>query len=332
MLAIERSDIDPLTEVLQSVRLRGTMHGRFELSAPWGLRLEGNGPLFYVVVRGHCYLHFEDDDLHSGRPVRVEPGDFVLLPVGRRHVLRDDPSTRAASLAEATGMQTPPFRTLRFGGGGPGTTLVYGAFAFEHGGHNPFVEALPSMIHLHGDRDVSVGWRAAVAQLIAAEASSNELGARTIVSRFADILFIDAVRTHFAQSSGTTRGLRAMIDRQIGPALAAVHQHPEHRWTVASLASHVAMSRSTFAARFTELVGAPPLSYITRCRLQKAAGLLRGSGASISEIAGQVGYEAEAALSKAFKREFGVSPGAYRKANGPNANELEVRAFGRSDI
>jgi AraC-like DNA-binding protein len=165
-----------------------------------------------------------------------------------------------------------------------------------------------------------VKWLETSLQFMASEMASGQPGAETVVSRLADILFVQAVRAHLAQGrAGATGWLRAIVDPRIGPALSLIHQRPEEPWTVEALASRVAMSRSAFAARFTALVEEPPLTYLTRWRMHRATRLLRTSPANVGEIAARVGYEAEAAFNKAFKRWIGVPPGAYRRAPTPVA-------------
>ncbi|MDP9179956.1 MAG: helix-turn-helix transcriptional regulator [Gemmatimonadota bacterium] len=145
------------------------------------------------------------------------------------------------------------------------------------------------------------------------------------MSRLADILVVQAVRAHLAQNGGGCKGwLRALVDPQIGQALSLIHQKPEADWTVESLASKVGMSRSAFAARFAQQVEEPPLTYLTRWRMQKASRLLETTPAGVAEIAKRVGYDAEAAFSKAFKRWIGVAPGAYRRSCHPERSEGSV--------
>ena len=175
-------------------------------------------------------------------------------------------------------------------------------------------DSLPPVVHVKGDAGTTVRWLEANLQFVASEMASGEPGFETIVSRLADILVVQAVRAHVAQTGGGCKGwLRALIDPQIGRALSLIHEKPEDDWTVESLASKVGMSRSAFAARFAQLVEEPPLTYLTRWRMQKASRLLETSPAGVAEVAKRVGYDAEAAFSKAFKRWIGVAPGAYRR-------------------
>jgi len=249
----------------------------------------------------------------------------VLLPKPQAFVLRDSARSAVRPAQEvlkpcpnARGCQ--PGGVFRFGGGGALTTLVGGHFRMEAGHGNPLLKSLPPIIHVRGDRGTPVQWLESTLQFISSEMASGQPGAETVVSRLADILFVQAVRAYVAEQGDRAGGwLRALVDAQIGAALSLIHQHPEQGWTVESLASRVAMSRSAFAARFTELVEEPPLTYLTRWRMTKASHLLRSGTATMSEIAGQVGYDADAAFSKAFKRWIGTAPGAFRRGIRPEA-------------
>jgi len=205
--------------------------------------------------------------------------------------------------------------SITVGSGGAQATLVTGSFHFEDRRNNPLLSVLPNLIVLPGEMSRNVHWLEPTLKFIACEAASGRPGAQTVVSRLADVLFIQIVRGYLATlPPGASGWLGALGDAQIGAALGLIHQSPELDWTVQSLAARVAMSRSAFASRFARLVGEPPLAYVTRWRMQKAAGLLRQSSATLADIAERVGYDSEAAFSKAFKRTVGSAPGAYRRA------------------
>lgn len=305
--------MDVLTDVLQTVRVSAMCYGQVELTAPWGLRAEqAEDAIFHVVLRGSCVLEVDGVDGVVG----LSSGDVFALPDGTAHVLRDCPTTPARPIAEM--FAEPPAdggRVRAYGGGGAASTLVCGCFRFEDRRNNPLLSVLPPLVLIRGRDGRAVDWLEPTLRFIAAEADSDRPGAQTVISRLADILFIQLVRAHLASASEAERGwLKALAEPQIGAALSLIHHDPAHAWTVASLAQRVGMSRSTFAGRFTELVGEPPLHYVTRWRMQKAAGLLREGRATLADIADRVGYESEAAFSKAFKRWMGSAPGAYRKA------------------
>lgn len=309
--------MDVLTDVLQTVRVKTACYGRLEAGAPWGLRVPaGEDAKFHVVLEGNCWL-----DVEGTPSVALSAGDLVALPHGHEHTLSDASgaqmtpleSVLSCSQSERTGDSI----MRRIGGAGPQTILVSGRISFEDRRNNPLLAVLPPVIPLLGEAGRAVPWLESTLKFIACEASSGRPGAQTVISRLADILFIQIVRGHLAQlneANNVPGWLGALSEPQIGAALSLVHQRPEQSWTVASLAQRVGMSRSAFASRFTRLVGEPPLHYVTRWRMQKAAGLLREGRATLAEIAEQVGYESETAFSKAFKRAVGSSPGAYRRA------------------
>jgi len=308
--------MDVLTDVLEAIHFKSVVHGRLELTAPWGFQLDFGQPGFYVVTRGSCWLAVDGEN----EPIQLAGGDFVLLPKGQAHVVLDSPQTKAVPISEVLGPadgadgDCKTCGVLHHGGGGALTVLVGGCFQFD-GARNPLLDSLPPVIHVKGDRDSTVRWFETTLQFVACEMAAERPGSQTVVSRLADILFVQAVRAYLAQSGAEAKGwLSALEDPHIGAALSLIHEKPEEAWTVETLAARVAMSRSAFAARFMQLVEEPPLTYLTRWRMDKARRLLRAGSASVGEIAARVGYDAEAAFSKAFKRWVGVPPGAYRRA------------------
>lgn len=309
--------MDVLTDVVESVRVKSAVYGRWEFSAPWGLAMDGwpGHACFYVMSRGTAWIDVEG----LATPVHVAGGDFVLLAKSQRHVIKDSAETPARPAADVLGRcparrGCQPGGVFEYGGGGARSTLVHGCFGFAEV-DNPLISALPPVIHVAGDQGPSRQWLESSLQCMAAEMASGQLGAETIVGRLADILLVQALRAHVVQGGDTVRGwLRALMDPQMSQALDAMHERPSEAWTVESLASRVAMSRSAFAARFAEVVGEPPLTYLTRWRMYRAGRLLATSHARIHEIATQVGYDTESAFNKAFKRWMGVAPSVYKKS------------------
>ncbi len=305
--------MDVLTDVLRTVRMRNVLHGRLELTAPWGARLEAIGhPFFYVISRGACW--FEVEGIVD--PFRIDGGDFVLLTRGQAHVARDAPRTRAIPLTRI--LETRPkdgTDLLTYGGGGALTSMVCGHFVLEAGGWNPLLESLPPVIHVRGEDVAAVQWLDATLRFVTSEAAAGRPGSTAVLSCLADILFIQAARAHLTRpGNGAPNWLRALVDPQIGRALVLLHERLAFPWTVEGLAASVSMSRSAFAARFAQLVGEPPLQYLTRWRMQKASAFLSEGEARLAEVAQKVGYAGEAALSRAFKRWVGIAPGVYRKS------------------
>jgi AraC-like DNA-binding protein len=208
-------------------------------------------------------------------------------------------------------------KELRVGGKGPTTQLVCGGMRFENGATDPLLAILPPLIHVKQTARPALWLQATVAQILE-ELDSDRPGAQAVVTRLTDILVIQTVRTFFEENADRVRSgwLAAVRDKHIGRALALLHAEPERRWTISSLADRVAASRSVFAAKFSQLVGEPPLHYLTRLRLNSAAVRLRSTEERLKTIAAAAGYDSVAAFAKAFKRHMGTTPGQYRKNGG----------------
>lgn len=307
--------MDTLTEVLKSVQLHSTVHCRSDLSAPWGIQIDGtNQAAFHVILRGSCWLEIED----RKELIPLVGGDLVVLPKGTAHCLRDALDSPLVRLEDL--LADRPCKgqlRMQYGGGGTPTTILCGNARFEHHEMNPLLPALPSLILIQGEDGKAVEWLDSTLQAIACETASNRPGAEMMITYLSNILFIQAIRAYLASLKQQDDGgwLRALLDPQLSAVLTLIHQSPEKNWTVDSLAKQVNLSRSTFAARFKELVGEAPLQYLTQWRMYCAARLLRSSDLPLIAIAEQVGYESEAAFSKAFKRQIRQSPGEYRKYN-----------------
>ena len=302
---------DPLGEALHYLRMHGSFYCRSELTAPWGLTMPAMpGHLwFHVVTTGGCVIEAAGFD-----PVDVCPGDFVLVPRGEGHVLRTDVDAPTPDVIELPQeLVGDHYSLLHHGGGGRPTTLVCGAVRFDHHAAHDLVRLLPPVIHLDGRALPHTDWIQSTLRLMADEAKALRPGGETIVTRLADVLVVQAIRCWLERAPEAQIGwLGALRDPQIGRAIALVHRDPAREWSVGSLAATVAMSRSSFSARFTELVGEPPMQYVTRSRMRMATHVLQHEHCTIAEIASRLGYQSEAAFSRAFKRFVGISPSEAR--------------------
>lgn len=307
-----RATVDPLGEALHLLRLSGVLYIRSEFTEPWGLELPPmpSRLIFHVVTAGPCWLEIPDAE-----PQPLQPSDFALVPHGEGHRITSPPGTPAARLVDLPREQVSErYEILRHGGGGRPTSLVCGAVRFDHPAARRLVALLPKVLGLDWTSSPHVEWMQSTLRLMAAEAGQLRPGGEAVVTRLADILVIQAIRSWIAEDPVAQKGwLGALRDRQIGHALASIHREPALPWTVASLAAAVAMSRSAFAARFAELVGEPPMRYLARWRMQLALSWLREDNAPVAVLASRLGYDSEAAFSRAFKRILGESPGAARR-------------------
>jgi AraC-like DNA-binding protein len=300
--------MDVLSDVLDTVRLEGRVFGAVELAPPWGLAAAPRDVfVFHVVVRGNAWL-----EVDGGEPVPVGAGDVVLLARGLAHTLRDTPTSPTEPLEQW-------IRSGRFAvapRGLPGTThLLCGGFRFEDPRRDVLLAALPPVVHTHELASDVGPWLAHTVKLLAHEAGRDHPGGETVVGRLCEALFVYVIRSVLERMPDRDASwLRGLADPHVGRALRLLHAEPSAPWTVADLAAKVGMSRSAFAERFTAVVGESPMQYLVRWRIEKAAGLLRAGETGLAEIAARVGYESDAAFSKAFKRSMGVAPGAYRRA------------------
>jgi AraC-like DNA-binding protein len=306
---------DVITDVLETMRFTTLLFGRFELGAPWAIRMpKKDNAAFYVLARGSMRLRVEGVE----QPLHMSAGDVVLVPQGSAHVL-DDGSRRAPAPRDfipteaLRGQLSAP---LRLGGEGPLSTLITGCFRFSAGAPSPLLSSFPPAIHLPAHDGRAAPWLASTVQLIAAESAAPGPGGAIVLGRLADVLLVQALRMQAATPSAEGAGLQALADPAIGKALGLMHGRLGEPWTVERLAAAVGLSRSGFAARFHALVGEPPLQYLSRWRMTKAAQWLRETDDSLPHIAERVGYVSAVAFNKAFKRWHGIGPGGYRRAQG----------------
>ena len=299
-------------DLLRSIRLRRSFYFLPELHAPWGFSIARKGTVFHIVVHGTCWL-----EVKGMAAMQLTGGDFVVVPRGSAHLMRDARATPVEDFFHLVKRSAADNRgAFRAGGDGPVTKLLCGGMQFENGPMDPLVAVLPPLIHVKGKEGEAAPWLRATVVHILEELNLHRSGAEAVVTRLADILLIQAVRSYFDEDHAAAESgwLAALRDQHIGPAVALLHEHPQEPWTVASLAHRVALSRSVFATRFTQLVGEPPLRYLTRLRLNVATTRLRLSNDKLSTIAAAAGYESVAAFIKVFKRHFRMTPGEYRRS------------------
>jgi AraC-like DNA-binding protein len=302
--------MDVLTDVLNTLELNGWLSSRRELTPPWRYDFAATkDSMFHVLSSGGAYLQVEGET----ETIRLEDGDVVLFPMGHPHSLYDDPTSPLTRLIH---LDYNPQRghQIDYGvGEEPKLLLLCGAFHFEYPHDFPLLQHLPKLIHIHGAQGHLEQGFTDMIRLIARESASQQLGSEVMLKRLTELLFIQVIRLWIAQQAEASIGwVGALRDQPISAALGLIHQSPERRWKVQELAAAAALSRSAFSARFTELVGEPPMTYLTRWRMLRATRLLKNE-VRTETIADLLGYESEAAFRKAFKREIGIPPAQYRK-------------------
>ena len=316
--------MDPITDIFRTMHVTAFGQHRLEATAPWGFQREGQAEEkvrpsdkeispqdlahFAMLSRGNCWLSVAG----VREPIPLAGGDCILLARGTSFVLRDHPRTRPRSFREIAPKANG--NLVHYGGGGAPTTIVCGSLSFDRASLKPITQLLPSFILIKADQADALALRNTM-QALASEMAEPAPGSEVVATRLAEVLFIQALRAHIASGvEWRNKGwLRAIFDPQMGTALSAIHDSVHMPWTVESLAQAAGMSRSAFAARFKELLGQTPLEYVTEWRMQKAMPLLQQRDKKLVDVARSVGYESDAAFSKAFKRVVGANPGEYLK-------------------
>jgi AraC-like DNA-binding protein len=304
--------VDPLADVLDLSRVRGAVLANVRACAPWGLRLpQSDGASFHALTAGTAWLRVEGEE-----PRRLLPGDLVLLPTGVPHRLSSTPTARCRPFDRR--MKTELMTAdgdLDLGGSGAATTFVCAGYEYDHEVAQPLLALLPTVLHVPADPAAKL---AGIVALLAGELGARDAGARAAVARLIDLLLIHVVR---AWSAGEQRAswLRGLRDPLIARALGLLHERPAEPWTIERLAAEVHVSRATLVRRFGECVGVPPLTYLTRWRMDVAAQRLRATDEPVEAIAAAVGYTSEYAFNRAFRRHRGQPPGRYRRLTQPAA-------------
>jgi len=313
---------DPVAETLSAVRVRSSVYCLSELRAPWGFRVEGaNIAKFHLVIEGACWLVADGLD-----PVRLSEGDLVILAGGHGHVMVDE--TGSAVLGLDRLIEDHPLDAsarLRYGGTGDRTRLLCGGFALDGQMPAALLACLPPILQLDSIRAGASTWIDPVFALVRDEAEQATPGAQAIFAKLADVFLTQALRTYLigAEQAGLLQ-LEPSHDARIERVEELIRQQSARQWTLQSLAQEVGMSRSLLAARFRAATGESPMRHLAKVRLGQAAGYLTTANLSVEAIARRTGYANVASLSKAFKREYGISPGAYRRCKGDMA-ALRVR-------
>jgi AraC-like DNA-binding protein len=299
---------DVLGDVLESVHLKGVIHGPLTFDPPWAVQIDGGAMRLYVLTQGRCLLTLD----HWRSPVDLACGDLVLVAQGQRHRLGDSLDSPVVAFEQAL-TRSPLAGSWRPRQRPDFTAVLVVSLPADSPRLRSPLSWLPPFICIKGENANPPSCLADVLRVIMQEASSARPGAQAIINRLCHVLLVQTLRTHIAAMAASRENtLPALLDPDIGQALRLIHHQPGRPWTVASLASEVGMSRSAFAARFHSLVGQPPLHYLLRYRMKQACQFLRDPQRGIKDIAARVGYSSEAAFSCAFKRWTGVAPGSYR--------------------
>lgn len=304
--------MDVLDDILTTLALRGALYFRTDFNGPWAVTVPelGRAARFHLVVQGECTVAID-----GGETVKLAAGDLILIPRGRLHVLGDRATSKAPPLETVladAGYDGQGVLALGSGDRRASTQLVCGHFTFRQHADHPLVAAMPDHLLVKGADRAREPWLDEMLRLVVRRAFSAEPGSRAAVVRLSEIVFIELLRFGIRATTNLSSLLGAIEDPQIGRALALIHARPQEPWTVETLGGEVAMSRSTFAERFSAMVGMGPAAYLAEWRLQRALAMLEDGRESVQQIALANGYQSPAAFSRAFSAKFGLSPREFR--------------------
>lgn len=315
--------MDAFSEILSGVRLNGAVFFTAEFSAPWGFSVPASNTTAAMVAPGAAHLvlyHLVIEggavvELADGQSIGLSPGDVVIFPHGDPHhmssgkgVIRPFPNYGITAKIKSRDLSP-----LHAGGGGETSRFVCGYMTCDPCLSRPILNGLPPVFKINIRTDRSGYWLESSILHLVEEAASGRVGSEAMLAKLSEALFVDTLRRYVAslpdQQMGWLAGAR---DPVVGKSLGLLHSRIAHPWTIADLADEVGISRSALVERFTRYLAEPPMTYLTRWRLQLAARSLEKTSRGVAEIAADVGYESEAAFNRAFKREFGRPPGRYR--------------------
>jgi AraC-like DNA-binding protein len=319
--------MDALSGVLKTIRLTGAAFFASELKAPWSVMAPSSRAIadalmpgadhvvpYHLITAGRCVVKLLD-----GPTIDLAAGDVVVFPHGDHHVLGGAPRLGPLSVTPedltkllVRGKITP----IRGGGDGAATEMVCGFFACDRRLSGPILAGLPRMLRVSLSEDPGAMWLRSSVQFSVFETARPLAGAATVLAKLSELLFVETIRRYIKElPEGQTGWLAGLRAPHVARALALLHGRPEHSWTVEELARQVGLSRTVLAERFLHYLGQPPIQYLTKWRLSLAADRLRDGGTSIGRVAEQVGYDSEASFTRAFKREFGLPPARWRRAD-----------------
>ncbi|HEX6790278.1 MAG TPA: AraC family transcriptional regulator [Candidatus Krumholzibacteria bacterium] len=328
---------DTLSDLLRAVRLRGALFFYVEGTHPWVAEAPAGREIipailpgvdhmmeFHGIARGSCW-----GAIAGEKPVRLEEGDLVIFPQGDAHIMSSAPGLRTQTrdtgvffaprppqLPFALNMHDGAEATARLNGGGDQrATIVCGFLGCDARPFNPLLASLPRVLHLQGIASAQ-SWVGTFLRTVVEESNQKRPGGEAVLERMSEMLFVEALRRYVdAMPAEQTGWLAGMRDPSVGRALSLLHDRPADAWTIERLGEEVGLSRSALHERFVHFIGQPPMQYLARWRMQLAAASLRDTDAKVIEVALAVGYENEAAFSRAFRRAVGDSPAAWRRAS-----------------
>ncbi len=334
--------MDVLSDVLRVIRLSGSVFFTAHFSSPWALDSPNPGllacvvlpqaecmALFHVVIDGECWV-----DCQGHAAVHITTGDAIIFPHAHSHTMRSRPGVNPMPIRNILPSRpSDELLQIKYGGGGEVSRFICGYLACDQR-FKPLIGALPTILLVRSRNDYasveaissdgmqatdlqrpSGDWLNTTLRYTIHEASSPRPGNAAMLGRLTELMFLEILRAYMHQLPASQTGwLSGLRDPHVGKALRLMHAEPARRWTVEELAREAATSRSALAQRFTDLLNESPMHYLAGWRIHLAREMLRERACSVQEVAERVGYESEAAFSRAFKRLVGHSPAAWGRA------------------
>ncbi len=316
--------MDAFSEILSGVKLNGALFFNADFSAPWGFATPASKALapslapgalhlviYHLVIEGRAVARLGD-----GEWLSLGPGDVVIFPHGDPHLVTSGAewSEPQQTSAIVNKLITRDLTALRAGGGGTTTRFVCGFMSCDPHISRPILDGLPRIFKVNVRAERSGQWLESSIMHLVEEAGSGRVGSEAMLAKLSEALFVDTLRRYVMSLPEREIGwLAGARDSIVGKCLGLMHSRVDHPWTIAKLANEVGTSRSSLSERFTSYLEEPPMTYLTRWRLQLASRSLTRTPRGVAEIASEVGYESEAAFCRAFKRQFGIPPARYRR-------------------
>jgi len=299
--------MDALSDVLDSLKLKGVVYQKTSLHAPWGIAIgQDSYSQFWRLLKGTCYLTVAGEEL-----IKMNEGDFILVPHGGAHTIQSHPGSVCIPAPQY--VQSLQSGQPMFQGEGEETLLLGGHFEFTSPILHPFVQSLPKAIRINSEQNEIRLWLQQAASFMSDELNAGKAGRQIILGRLAEVVFILIIRAYMEEANVAQGFLRAFKDPRISTSLNSMHAAPGKEWTLNQLAATAGMSRSLYCKEFKNLLGETPLAYLTEWRILKAKEFLLENKENVSEVAEKVGYLSEAAFNRLFKSKVGETPASYRR-------------------
>jgi AraC-like DNA-binding protein len=315
--------MDVLSNVLDIIHLDGALFLNGDFAYPWRIASPcgadiadiamphtDNVIVYHLITEGGCIVQVENEE-----NIELVEGDVVIFPQGAAHDIGSHLNSTPMDMSEIVPtLLNPNLNLIKTSGGKDSTKIVCGWLSVEQNVINPLIDSLPNVIRVNIRQQDSGRWLENSIRYAVESTSTSRAGNSAMTKKLAELLFLETLRLYIETIPETeSNWLAGMEDKHVGKALSLMHESPAFSWSVETLAEKVFVSRSVLADKFKHYVGIPPMKYLARWRLAISASLLRDGNTPVASIIDKIGYESETAFIRAFKREFGVTPGNWRK-------------------